>query len=98
MEVMDPSLEEPMEEPVSSEGGKTGKKDDKGKKDKTAGGDAKKGTFSHLLNVLFFLSSFFVQCCLYVIGISIHSCTVGPPNNAHYGTVFVRRLSSLGGS
>lgn len=42
MEVMDPSLEEPMEEPVSSEGGKTGKKDDKGKKDKTAGGDAKK--------------------------------------------------------
>ena len=52
MEVMDPSLEEPQEQPALVDPVKTGKKEDKGKKDRQAGVNGKKG--DHLA-VLFLL-------------------------------------------
>ena len=52
MEVMDPSLEEPQEQPLLVDQVKTGKKEDKGKKDRQPGGNGKKGDYHVVLTLL----------------------------------------------
>ena len=52
MEVMDPSLEEPQEQPALVDPVKTGKKEDKGKKDRQTGVNGKKGDHQAVLFLL----------------------------------------------